>query len=123
MTIFRVVLGLLLLCFALPAVANSPDEWRSDIQELVALVETIHPDPFTRMSKSDFDQRTDELMAGVSAMTDAQVSVSLMALVASLRDGHSTLHPSGRVGFDQWLPLSFYWFSDGVTCGRDLVLR
>jgi len=39
----------------------------------------------------------------------------MMALVASLRDGHTTLYPAGRAAFDRWFPLRFSRFPDSVV--------
>jgi tetratricopeptide (TPR) repeat protein len=110
-TVVPVVLALIA---ATPSVAVSPDEWREDIRELVELVETKHPSPYTRVKKRDFHRRAHKLIANVASMNDAQISVESMALVASIRDGHTTLHPVDPAGFNRWLPLAFYWFSDGV---------
>ena len=108
------VLPALALLAATPVAALAPDEWRDDIRELVQLVESEHPDPFTRTTREAFKARADALIADVGELRDTQIAVEMMALVASIRDGHTTLHPVDPVGFNRWLPLAFYWFEDGV---------
>ncbi len=87
----------------------SPEEWRADIRQLAELVENSHPDAYTKISRDEFQARVSNLLNTVEGMSDAQVSVSMMALIASIHDGHSTLHPIDPAGFNHWLPLAFYW--------------
>ena len=47
MLLSRMVFCLLLAIEAPCALAVTPDDWRADIEELVALVKTEHADPFT----------------------------------------------------------------------------
>jgi Tetratricopeptide repeat len=102
------------LAMSVPTPAASPEEWQQDIRELVGLVEKNHPDPYTKTTGEEFNRRANELIANVASMADHQAAVEMMALLASIRDGHSTLHPVDPAGFNRWLPLSFYWFEDGV---------
>lgn len=97
-----------------PSPALTPEQWREDIQELVKLVDQNHPNPFAKTSSDAFHQRVNQLLANVPELEDKQIVLQMMSLLASIRDGHSTLHPVDPAGFNRWLPLSFYWFEDGV---------
>ena len=104
----------LILSITLSAKALSPEEWRADIRQLAELVENDHPDAYTKISRDQVQARVSHLLDAVEGMTDEQAAASMMALIASIRDGPSTLHPTDPAGFNHWLPLAFYWFEDGI---------
>ena len=111
-----VIVWTMVACSLSPAdgLALSPDEWRTDLDQLVALIQRDHPDAFTRISREEFTARADRIRRSLDSMSDAQAAVELMRLTASIRDGHTTLHPVDPTGFNQWFPVSFYRFRDGV---------
>ena len=113
---YRHILALLavLLTAGTQARNVSPTEWQADIRQLVALITSEHPDPFTRIEKDQFLARAQGLLDDVESKSDDRITVDMMRLAASIRDGHTTLHPTGKAEFRYWFPLSFYWFEDGV---------
>ena len=90
--------------------------WEKDIEFLVKIIKEKHPNPFYRTSESEFIAQAEELKSQLDGLTDHQVVVKLMKLVASLKDGHSSIYPGGskKILFDRWFPIRFYKFSDGI---------
>jgi hypothetical protein len=90
-------------------------EWVADLDTLVARLTRVHPRPFRRIASATFTARAATLRAAIPRLTDDAIAVRMMALVASLRDGHTSLAPFGtRAGFTRWYPVRFYRFTDGV---------
>jgi hypothetical protein len=112
-----VALAIALTPFAASASgAQDPDRvaaWREDVDHLVAELERLHPDPYFAVSREEFRAAADALLARVPDVTDDEVVVELMRLVALVsregRDGHTAVWP---VSF-RMLPLQLYRFSDG----------
>lgn len=88
-------------------------QWKEDLNELVGLLEKNHPNPYTRISKTDFYKMRESLEREIPRLSDRQISLRMMKLVSAIRDGHTTLHPSNQKIFKYWFPVSFYKFSDG----------
>lgn len=89
-------------------------QWKADIEELVQLLEQQHPNPYTRISKAQFNTLRRALERDLPKLSDNEIIVRLMKLVSSIRDGHTALHPVDPNGFHHWFPISFYKFSDGI---------
>src|SRR5262245_27606853 len=107
-----------------PSATSSPtpsrDEgWRSDLDDLVARMEAIHPNLFFAVPQSEFDAAVDDLRARMPSMSDPQIVVALMRLVAlpgsKGRDGHSGLWPGGQRPLFHRYPLRVYDFDDGMV--------
>ena len=93
----------------------TPAQWAEDLDTLVAKVRRVHPRPFRRISSDQFAAMITSLRADIPRLRDDAIAVRMMALVASLRDGHTSLSPFGKsVGFTRWYPVRFYRFTDGV---------
>jgi hypothetical protein len=89
--------------------------WREDLRFLTTMVRAIHPRPFARLPEAAFDSAAASLEGRLPALSDAEVAVDLMRLMASLEDGHSGLMATSPVyGFDAWLPLRIESFDDGL---------
>ena len=110
----RTILLVIVWAASLGAHALSSEDWTADIRQLIGLIEQEHPDPFTRIDRQAFMARAEGLIDRLPGLDDRRIAVEVMALVASLRDGHTTIHPVDPLGFNRWLPFSFYWFGDGV---------
>src|SRR5689334_17490400 len=122
---------LLAAALAFPAVPASPsaaasaataDEppadaaaWRRDLAFLRERLQAMHPDPFGRAGRGNFDRAAAQFEASLPGLTRDQAMVGLMRLVAMLRDGHTTVPPFAQPGF-HILPLRFYLY------GTDLYL-
>jgi hypothetical protein len=96
-----------------PAPVSRDSAWRNDITSLAQQMPALHSVPFPGVSLADFNSAASDLSTRISALSDAQVRTALQALVASIGDPHTDIAwPSPRPF--QILPLSFYWFDDGV---------
>jgi tetratricopeptide repeat protein len=109
---------LVTLLLALPMLAAQPPaearKWSEDIAFVKRQIEAKHPNPWRRISKADFEASIDKLQHDVPMLTSEQTAIRLMHIVASLRDGHTSLVPAERSGYDQWFPVRFYELSDGL---------
>jgi hypothetical protein len=89
-------------------------QWRADLDTVVALLEDHHPNPYQQVGRERFQAAREALAAELPALDDRAIAARMMQLVASLRDGHTVLLPNDPTGFNSWLPLAFYHFSDGI---------
>lgn len=92
-----------------------PAEWRSDLRRLVRIIDSVHPWPWRRISSDAFHSTARQLVTEIHRLRSDQVVARMMQLVAMLHDGHTTLYPSGRAGFDRWFPVRLYRFADSLT--------
>jgi hypothetical protein len=89
-------------------------QWQDDVNTVVTLLEAHHPNLYQQISRAQFQQARQALASAIPQLDDRSIAVRMMQLVASLRDGHTVLLPNDPAGFNSWLPLSFYRFSDGL---------
>lgn len=89
-------------------------EWQTDLDYLVERITTVHPNPYRRITREAFERNVAELRADLPGLESRGVVVRLMQLTASIQDGHTNLEPSDPNGFNQWFPVRFYRFSDGL---------
>jgi len=117
----------------LPADAQNlltAQQWQQDLHYLADQIVKVHPEAFHNLSEQDFSAAVADLATRIPALSDQQVEVELIRLVASLGEGHSRLSPPGlrdamsdvadvtpfkdpRLAFHR-LPLQLYRFSDGL---------
>ena len=95
-------------------VAQTPGQWRADLDTVVAKVSTLHPKPFARITEREFDREVASLRHDIPTLSRDRIVVRFMALVASLRDGHSKLEPVDPNGFGWWFPIRYCLFADGL---------
>jgi tetratricopeptide (TPR) repeat protein len=109
------MLFLTLLSMAM-ASASSPssNDWRDDIAFVQKQIESTHPFPYRRISREQFAESLSTLKRESGALQPDAVALRLMQIVASLRDGHTNLLPGAKSTFDEWFPVRFYQFSDGL---------
>lgn len=91
--------------------------WRLDLDFFVEEAQRLHADPARPAWSEDFLGAVAELAERVPALDDVAVAMELQKIIAGrLADGHSVLYPlpSDRVSFGGLLPVSFYFFSDGL---------
>ena len=108
-----------------PASSTSPSDvltrderWEQDIDSLVTQMEAIHPDLFHGVPKASFDAQVDDLVAATPTLTDDEVLVGMMQLVAVIsskgRDGHMGLWPPDNPDAVLRFPLRLWEFPDGL---------
>lgn len=94
--------------------------WREDLALLAKELPARHKNLFFHCSKEEFEDAVAELDAAIPNLSDDEVVVELMRLVASVGDGH-TMVQSGSATWNR-LPVRLRKFSDGVrvvAIGRD----
>jgi hypothetical protein len=87
--------------------------WQSDITSLAQQMESLNEVPFPGVGLGDFDAAAANLAARVPSISDAEVRTGLQALVASIGIAHDDVEWPAPSPF-RYLPLSFYWFDDGI---------
>lgn len=109
-------MGLFLCLSAPPSTARPVDVegWRSDVDFVVDKVESVHPQPWMRIAEDDFKSNAAKLKGDIPHLTEEEITVRLMQLVASLGDGHTDLLPVGRPEFALWFPVRLDHLFDGI---------
>jgi hypothetical protein len=110
------LLALFLCPSVLPSIAEPVDVEgrRSDVDFVVEKVESIHPQPWHRITEEEFKGLARDLKSDIPDLGEEQITIRLMQLVARLGDGHTELRPLGASEFAAWFPLRFYHFADGI---------
>ncbi len=108
----RLAAAAALIALAQPAFAASVEDWRADITTIVHTIETVHPNPFTRSSRTAFEGEAASFTAALPNLTEEQRVVRAMRLVAMIDDGHTQLAPQ-RADFALWYPVRVYQFTEG----------
>ncbi len=90
------------------------EQWRADLRFLAERIPSIHPNPWHTVSEKAFAGAVDELNAAIPQLTDEQIVLELVRLVALLGEGHSFLSPIQTAAGFQLYPLRLYEFSDGI---------
>ena len=108
---------------AAQAVALPPDPgtegWRADLALLALELPRIHPAPFTKVSRSEWDAAVLELEGRLPGLTGAQATVAFQQLVALIQDAHTSINPLFEPTLRRDIyPVEFYRFEDGVFIRR-----
>lgn len=85
------LIGILILLVLPTAQAQEVSQWEANLDALITELPQRHVDPFTVISEAEFLAAAEALRADLPTLTDAQVRVRLLALVAMLGDAHTTL--------------------------------
>ncbi len=99
---------------AFPGEVQNHVEWDKDVDVLIQKIEKYHPDPWARISKSDFFEKVSQMKKTISSKSDEQITVEMMRLIALLRDGHTQVCLNNQERFNKWFPLRLEKFADGI---------
>jgi tetratricopeptide (TPR) repeat protein len=89
--------------------------WRYDLGLLARELKRLRYQPFKSISEPDFDAAVKEIHDSVPRLTDMQIIVEMMKLVARVRDGHTVIYGiSERPEFHRNLPLELTYFEEGL---------
>lgn len=124
--LFAFVLFAVSLCFPLASsfsvdpqndkvtISSETSAWIEDIDILASSMETRHPNLFAKIAAEDFHAAVEELKEKVPNLTENQIAIELMRLVALVQDGHTWMLPfQAALGFSA-LPIRLYHFTDGL---------
>ena len=104
---------------ALPLYPQSPPakltaaQWQADVRFLGGELPRRHKNAYHRMKREDFEAAVNALYNAVPTMSEDEIVVGLMKLVAMVHDGHTQLIPRAFVRSGVF-PIQLYRFSDGV---------
>ena len=102
------------LVTAASGLASSNDAaWRADIDFLRAEIPRRHVQPFTRVTRVEFEASLDQIRAAVPSLADHEIVVGLMRALAKIGDAHTTMYPA----FTQF-PIALQWMDDGFYVVR-----
>src|SRR5215203_2114114 len=108
-----VILPVVLSVFAQaqPKGLSRDERWREDVRFYAAELPRRHINPFSQLSKDDFEREVKRLEGRVPKMSDDDIYFALMRITAAVGDGHT------GVGYYQLptsrFPLRFSHFRDG----------
>jgi hypothetical protein len=92
---------------------STADQWRADVQSLVQQMPAMHSLPFAGISLTNFIAQAADLYNRIPNITDAEIHTGFEQLVAAIEDPHTDVEWPWPSMFRQ-VPLSFYWFDDGI---------
>ena len=87
--------------------------WTADVAYLTRQIEALNSVPFPGIGLSEFNAAAAALSKKIPTMPDARIRTGIQALVASLQVPHTDVEWPSPSPF-RLLPLSFYWFDDGI---------
>jgi len=89
------------------------EQWQADVASLQQQMPALHDLPFPGISLDDFNSMATDLYNQIPSLSGAQIRTRLEELVAAIEDPHTEVGWPTPSLF-QLLPLSFYWFDDGI---------
>jgi hypothetical protein len=97
-----------------PALAANRDErWQKDVRFMGEELARLHMNAYHSTPKEIYWQEIEQLEAAIPRLTDAQVLVGMMRIVASVGDAH-TRFSAWNTGLLHGLPMDLRWYSDGL---------
>ena len=110
------------------SVAQRQARWQTDLQSLISgLSATGYTvDEYGRRTRgqkdfvklyrpASFNAAVESLKRDISSISDEEIVLRLMRLIASANVAHNIVQFPSGMGFSGRLPLSFSWFSDGLV--------
>jgi hypothetical protein len=94
-----------------PAAEITPGQWTEDLDFLAAELPKKHKNLFHKISESEFRAQVERLKTKLPSLSQSEILVGLMRIVAAVGDSHTTLGYRPQKG----IPLMLYWFKDGIS--------
>jgi hypothetical protein len=106
----------LMFSVAIGNVRANDAQWREDLDVFETTLPQKHIAFYKLMPQQKFEQEIADIKQSASTLTDQQIILRLVRLVAALGVAHSSvvLPQTGPMAFHQYA-LEFHWFSDGLT--------
>jgi hypothetical protein len=108
------LLTVMLLCSTSSAQKDKSQAWKSDIEYLRSELPKRHKNLFFKIDKTTFERKVDELSNTLSSKTDSEIVISLQQIIAEMGDDHTGIDYQRILQSSGILPLTLYWFSDGL---------
>ena len=98
----------------------SPKQWIEDLNQLEELIQEKHADPFWLSDEQEFSNQVYQSAKILSrpGIESEKGMVELMKVIASLRDGHSSIAGGDRYTYFGYVPMSLEWFEEGFILSR-----
>jgi len=104
-----------LLCLAMLCFSQTREErWRQDLQSLEQQIVARHPNPFTKVTRTEFTEAARAIGDSIGQRTDPQLAADLARLVAMIGDAHTSIGLTQASARTTFLPLRVRWFPDGL---------
>jgi hypothetical protein len=73
----------------------------------------LHVNPYFKIGEAEFQESVTRLAEDIPSLNDAQITVEIMRIVASIGDGHTTVFPTAG----PWarFPLEMRWLDDALV--------
>lgn len=111
---FRLILCITLLAahtfFAQESLSRD-EKWHADLKFLTIELAAKHKNLFFQMKREDFEREVQKIEDAIPKLTDAEIKIEMIRLVALAGDGHTQVFWN-RDDFNLF-PIAFYRFSDG----------
>lgn len=89
--------------------------WRYDLNLLSREVKRLRYQPFRSISENDFDAAVKKIHDTIPRLTDMQITIEMLRLLARVRDGHTTIYAMfERPELRKNLPIDFTFFAEGL---------
>lgn len=89
--------------------------WRYDLQLLAREVKRLRYQPFRSISEPEFDAAVQQIHDAIPRLSDMQITIELLRLLARVRDGHTTIYAMfERPELRKNLPIDFAFFEEGL---------
>jgi hypothetical protein len=98
------------LCFG----QSRDEQWGQDLDVLEQQIRTRHPDPFTRISASEFQELVLRVRGNIPRRNDTQLAIDFARLAASIGDSHTSLSATQANARVNFVPIRMRWFPDGL---------
>jgi hypothetical protein len=109
--VFWIQIVPLTICFQITANSQEPTRLAEDVNFYRDVIQTKHINAFTRIEKTDFNQRLDSILNITGSLDESHFIVELMKINAMVGDEHTNLFPKS----DETLPFKFRLFEEGMT--------
>lgn len=86
------------------------EKWIEDIEYLRKKLIKNHKNLFFNRTIEEFDEKIEHLKSIVNELDYDEVKVELSAIVASIRDAHTSI----MFPVNKYMPIKLYWFEDGI---------
>lgn len=96
-----------------PRAGDRDERWRQDVRYLGSELARMHRNAYHTISEAQYWDAVRSLEERVPALSDGQIAVEMMRLVASVGDAHTEFSSQGKVPL-RGLPIDLRWYADGL---------
>jgi len=89
----------------------TPEQWAEDLEFLANELPEKHKNLYHNITETEFLAQIDKLKSRIPSIDKNAIFISLMKIIASVGDSHTTLGYRPQKA----LPLMLYWFKDGIA--------